>query len=306
MNTITNKIDIIIPVYNNIELTLQCIKSVYNNLANNINQIIIHDDCSDQNTQTNLNALKTSGYNNLKIIRSDKNIGFAAGVNKAAKSASSDYLFILNSDTEILADIITPMLTILTNNSNLAAINPSGPVYKSKKLQRCQYQLADNKLKYINSANISGYALLIKRNIFQQLGGFNTIYGRGYYEDTELSRVLINNNYQMAIYTTNKITHVGQSSFKQLKPNNKKTNNFAKELINKNKQLYLSRYPKAKQKLEIKRIYADFNKFSDPLKQQITEIILDGGEVIIHSLFTPKNLPFFQIKFKRLGLKQIF
>ena len=127
-----------------------------------------------------------------------------------------------------------------------------------------------------------------------------------YYEDTELSRELINNGYQLAIYPTQDITHVGQSSFKQLKANNKKVNNFAKELIAKNKQIYLSRYPKAKQQLVINKIFADFNKFSEKLKQQIIQTTIDGGEVIINSLFEPRNLPVFEIKYKKFSLKTIY
>lgn len=305
-------IDIIIPVYNNIHLTLACIQSLYKNLANHINKIIIHDDCSDTETMNILAELHKNilEYHNLVVIRSEPNIGFAAGVNKACSLSESPYLFILNSDTEVQADIITPMLSILENVHDMAAINPSGPVFRAKKVRRCLLSFinpnqSNNKsfqIPYIKTAQISGYALLIKADIFKQLGGFNTIYGRGYYEDTELSRELVNHNYKLAIYPTDQIAHVGQSSFKQITPNNKKTNNFAKELIAKNKELYLSRYPAAKQKLIVKKIFANYNKFSTELQQQISTIIKNGGEVVIQSLFTPKNLPLYGVKFKRLSL----
>lgn len=300
----SQSVDIIIPVYNNIELTLECIKSVYQHLAKYIKNIIIHDDCSSQHTYIELNNL-TNKYSNLTLIRSEPNIGFAAGVNKAVLQSKADYLFILNSDTEILADILSPMLEILSYNPKLAAINPSGPVFKNKKTKCCTNFITDNNLKYIKTANISGYALLIKSNIFKSLGGFNSIYGRGYYEDTELSRVLINNNYELAIYNTPDISHVGQSSFNKIKTNNtKKTSNFAKELINKNQKLYFLRNPKASEKLDIYTLVSDFNKLDNNLKQKIQNIILNGGTVTIHSFNHIKNLPIYHIKYKRLKFRE--
>ena len=118
-------------------------------LDHHINKIIIHDDCSNLETSNILKSLvniddsanttsNTLNHNRLdplieshkiQLIRSEPNIGFAAGVNKASKLATSEYLFILNSDTEILADIITPMLAIIEGDNNIGALNPSGPVF---------------------------------------------------------------------------------------------------------------------------------------------------------------------------------
>lgn len=308
-------VDVIIPVYNNIEITLECIKSVYNNISSQINKIIIHDDCSNQNTKSileQLNERKTSCVflnnnivpSNLKVIRSEANIGFAAGVNKACQLATAKYLFILNSDTKILDDILSPMLSILESDKKIAAINPSGPVFKYKHLQRCSPITVDNNTDkhYISSTNLSGYALLINRQLFESVDGFNTIYGRGYYEDTELSRVLINNNYKLAIYPSLAITHVGQASFKQVKTNR----NIATELMQKNQKIYFSRFPEAEQQLDIYTFKSDFNKLSEQTKQDIKYLVNNGSNVTIHSLFPPKNLPYFQIKFKRIKLRDLY
>lgn len=306
----TSKIDIIIPVYNNVKLTIACIRSIYKHLKNNINQVIIHDDCSSIETNKTLVNHKNAyphSLSNLTIIRSEPNIGFAAGVNKAAKLASSNsnYLLILNSDTEILGNFLSPMLKILDTQTTLAALNPSGPVFSDKKLARCSKIKIDNKLSYINSANISGYALLIKKDIFNDIGGFNTVYGRGYYEDTELSRVLINNGYDLGIYQTDKISHVGQSSFNSLEPKEKKSKNFANELIEKNKQLYLSRNPKADQYLDIYTFKSDFNNLPEQTQKLIQYMVLAGGTVTIYGTKSPENLPYFQIKYKKLNFAKL-
>lgn len=298
------KVDIIIPVYNNFDLTKQCIISLYKNLKHHINKLIIHDDCSDNYTQHELIKLKHHIFPNIELHRSESNIGFAAGVNKGCSFATANYLFILNSDTQVLADIISPMLEILENTPNLAAINPSGEVFKLKKLNRfLEFPCDHNEnLTYIKSANISGYALLIRTSIFNSLGGFNTIYGRGYYEDTELSRILIDQGYELAIYKTEDITHLGQSSFKTIKS---KTNNFAKELINKNKQLYLQRHPSAEQKLNIATFTSDFNKLPIQLQGKIISTVLDGGTVTINGVHNIKNLPIYPIRFNQMSFAEL-
>ncbi len=312
-------VDVIIPVYNNITITLECIKSIYQTISSHINNIIIHDDHSNQDTENILAQLHQShtasellGGNiitsNITVIRSQENIGFAAGVNKACQLATAKYLFILNSDTKILDDILTPMLFVLESNKNIAAINPSGSVFKSKHLKSCLYNViydctndSGRSFGYIDSTNLSGYALLINKQIFESVNGFNQIYGRGYYEDTELSRVLINHNYKLAIYPSQAITHVGQSSFKQIKT----CSNFAKELIQKNQKIYYSRFPNSKQKIDIFTWRSDFNKLPEQTKHNINQLVNNGATVTIHSFLRPKNLPYFQIKFKRIKLKEL-
>jgi GT2 family glycosyltransferase len=310
MHKLNDKVDIIIPVYNNLHLTIACIKSIYKNIQHTINQVIIHDDCSSQETNIGLNKINNNNYPGLKVIRSEQNIGFAAGVNKACSDATAPYLFILNSDTDIQADIISPMLAILEHNPKIAAVNPSGPVYSAKKLRRCHKIRTTSECPgYIPSTNASGYALLIKKEIFDDIGGFNTIYGRGYYEDTEMSRVLLNKGYKLAIYETDKINHIGQASFNNPKNHgnnqNKPKSNFAKELIAKNKALYLERYPKAQETLDIYTMKSDFNQLALELRQRIKAITQEGGIVTVYGLFEPKNLPYFQIKFKKLKLSEL-
>jgi len=57
----------------------------------------------------------------LRVIRSEKNIGFNAGNNLAAKNANGEYLLCLNIDTILLSDVV-PAITLLQSDLKIGAV----------------------------------------------------------------------------------------------------------------------------------------------------------------------------------------
>jgi len=70
----------------------------------------------------------------VKLIASEKNLGFAAGNNLGLKSATGDFLLFLNPDTIILADAIEKLLGFLISRPKAGAVAPR-LVYPDKSLQ---------------------------------------------------------------------------------------------------------------------------------------------------------------------------
>ena len=60
-------------------------------------EIIVIDNASTDESAKYLNFIQ-SKYDNIKAVFNDKNIGFSAANNQAAKYARGKYLMILNSD----------------------------------------------------------------------------------------------------------------------------------------------------------------------------------------------------------------
>ena len=85
----------IIPVHNQFAYTYNCLNSIQQALPTRTFEIIIVDDCSDD--ETVLSALVFAG--GVRIVRNANNLGFVRTCNAGAAVARGKYLFFLNNDT---------------------------------------------------------------------------------------------------------------------------------------------------------------------------------------------------------------
>lgn len=84
------KVSILIPVYNQEKLIERCLNSIPK--REDI-EIIVVDDCSTDGT---VEAVKK--FENIKLIKNDKNLGIGLTRNKLLDNATGDYVFFLDSD----------------------------------------------------------------------------------------------------------------------------------------------------------------------------------------------------------------
>jgi len=90
-------------------------------------EIIIVDNGSTDGSREYLRDLWLKGYRNieLKIILSEKNLGFARGNNIGIKAALGKYIMLLNSDTVVKRGAIENLVNFLEkNNFNKLAVSP--------------------------------------------------------------------------------------------------------------------------------------------------------------------------------------
>jgi len=89
------KASIIIPIFNQVEFTKQCLEALTENTPNELYEVIIVNNASTDGTKDFLITLK----GNVKIIANTENLGFAKACNQGAQAASGEYLVFLNNDT---------------------------------------------------------------------------------------------------------------------------------------------------------------------------------------------------------------
>jgi GT2 family glycosyltransferase len=102
----TPTLSIVIVSYNTRELTLACLRSLDRETDRSLYELIIVDNLS---TDGSADAIAAE-FPWARLIRSEKNLGFAGGNNLAAKEARGEYLLLLNPDTEVLDRAIERLL----------------------------------------------------------------------------------------------------------------------------------------------------------------------------------------------------
>jgi len=191
------QISIIIPVYNQINFTLNCLESICNS-KNYINyEIIIINDASTDNTNEYLKEIK-----NLKVITNSENLGFIKSCNLGAVEAKGDFLYFLNNDTIIKDYSIDELFHTFSNLKNVGLVG-SKLIYPNNKLQETggiiwndascwNYGNGKDKnhinFNYARDVDYcSGASIMIPKKLFLELGMFDNYFAPAYYEDTDLS-----------------------------------------------------------------------------------------------------------------------
>ncbi|UJP06139.1 MAG: glycosyltransferase family 2 protein [Nitrosomonas sp.] len=225
-------IDVIIPVYNAPELTKRCVDSVITRLGPAIRTVLIHDDASDADTRAMLAGL---AHPQIIVYHAPMNQGYGRSVNQAVSRSDADWVLVLNSDIEILYPCLSWLCAAMDADPALAVISPIEDNVSDGKLGR--YLRCPGG--YIATYRFRGYAFLMRRAVFVSLGGFDAQFGRGYYEDTDLGRRLDHQGWRMGVHPDAKVRHTTGASFGRGKDYH--------ELVRRNRALYFSRYPLARQ-----------------------------------------------------------
>ena len=105
--------------YNGFELTSAMIESLKRNVSLDF-ELIIVDNASREDEA----AMLRDRYPELKLVRSDKNLGFAGGNNLGIREATGRYLFFLNNDTELEDDSLRYLVERMDSDPSIGVICP--------------------------------------------------------------------------------------------------------------------------------------------------------------------------------------
>ncbi len=112
------RVSALIVSYNTCELTLAAIASVADEPGV---EVVLVDNASHDGSADAIAAQ----FPELALIRSNRNLGFAGGVNLAASRATGDYLLVLNSDARLVPGALQVMLSSMEAHLRAALIGPS-------------------------------------------------------------------------------------------------------------------------------------------------------------------------------------
>ncbi|MEY2857965.1 MAG: hypothetical protein RLZZ74_2277, partial [Cyanobacteriota bacterium] len=191
------EVSIIIPVYNQLNYTLQCLKAIAVNLDPGIAvEIILVNDCSTDQTAEVLSRLTA-----VKLINQATNRGFIDACNQGAAIAQGQYLYFLNNDTEIQPNCIASLVKVLAEDESVGAVG-SKLIYPQGMLQEAggiiwqdasgwNYGRQENshapEYNYLRPVDYcSGASLMVRKEVFERLEGFTRDFAPAYYEDTDL------------------------------------------------------------------------------------------------------------------------
>lgn len=212
-------VSVVIPVYNHLGDTLRCLDSIARTWFDSLPvQFIVIDDASTDRSQHVLPQFPTIEY-----LRNTENIGFLRSCNHAAGRALGKYICFLNNDTIVCNAWLDHLVSTVERDDRIGAVGAK-LVYPNGTLQEaggiiwrdgsgwnygrggnpsdCRYNF-ERDVDYC-----SGAALLVRRDLFEQLGGFDLTFAPAYYEDADLCFAIRNAGYRVVYQPRAEVVHL--------------------------------------------------------------------------------------------------
>ncbi len=192
-------VSIVIPCYNQINYTYQCLLSIlrHTDFKKTPYEVIIADDVSQDATKD-----LAEFSENLVIARNTENMGFLRNCNQAAARARGRYIFFLNNDTEVKEGWLSSLVDLIESDQSIGMVG-SKLVYPDGRLQEAggiiwsdasgwNYgRLQDPEepeYNYVKDVDyISGAAIMIRAELWREIGGFDELFAPAYCEDSDLA-----------------------------------------------------------------------------------------------------------------------
>lgn len=110
----TPAISIIIVSFNTKDITLSCIKSIFDHSPKGLFEVIVVDNNSTDRSADTI----TKKFPQVKIIKNKTNVGFGSANNQGTKMARGKFLLFLNSDTQFIEDSLSIVLKWASSRSS--------------------------------------------------------------------------------------------------------------------------------------------------------------------------------------------
>lgn len=210
-------VSIIIPVYNQIHYTYACLVSILEHTKDVPYEVIIADDVSGDAT-----AQLERYTEGVVVCRNSSNQGFLRNCNHGALAARGRYIMFLNNDTQVTEGWLSSLVSLIESDATIGMVG-SKLVYPDGRLQEAggiiwsdgsgwNYGRLDDPEKpeynYVKDVDyISGAAILLSKELWKQLGGFDTRFAPAYCEDSDLAFQVRKAGYRVVYQPRSKVIH---------------------------------------------------------------------------------------------------
>ncbi|WP_462325249.1 glycosyltransferase family 2 protein [Desulfoplanes sp.] len=222
-------VSIIIPVFNQWNLTRDCLVSLHKTISREDVQVIVVDNGSSDATPGKCPTVgKCLFKENFLYIRNEVNRNFGPACNQGARKASGAYLFFLNNDTVAQNDWLPPLLETMEKNSQIGAV---GPLLLFSGAQRVQhlgvsivpggnvthiYEYFPKNHPVVSKKRdllaITGAALFISKILFKECEGFFEGYKNGF-EDLDLCLQILRRGKKIQCVQKSCFVHLTSQTF---------------------------------------------------------------------------------------------
>ena len=220
-----NKTLIVIVSYNGMYFMQENIYSIRRELPEGSYKIVVVDNASTDGACEWLEEQQ-----DIILVKNDTNVGFGPACNQGVKaSIGTEYekwdVLLLNNDTRMVYDALYFLKQALYSADDIGAVGSVSNRAGNKQSLELETEDIDEIIKFgeknnipiakpcIERVRLSDFAMLIRRKVWDEIGGFDEDFVPGYFEDDALSMEILKLGYRLEVVRNSFIYHSGSESF---------------------------------------------------------------------------------------------
>ena len=223
----SSHVAIVILNWNGEKLLSQYLPSVIEHSQDEGVEIIVADNHSDDGSV----AFLKQNFPQIRILQLDQNYGFAKGYNVALQEVQAKYYLLLNSDVEVTPGWLKPLISLMEEDSTVAAVQPKVLSWHKKDefeyagaaggfIDKLGYPFCRGRIlnvmekdegQFDQVANIfwaTGACMAVRANYFHKAGGFDTDFW-AHMEEIDICWRLKNMGFKIQFTPFSKVYHLG-------------------------------------------------------------------------------------------------
>ena len=190
-------VSIVIPVFEQSAVTLRCLQSIARAEVATPYEVIVVDDASGDDTSDVLD--RCSG---IRIVVNAENLGYLRSTNRGVAESRADHVVLLNNDTEVGDGWLDRLLDVFRSFPDTGLVG-ARLVYPDGRLQEAGNIIwsdgsgwnygrlgdpDDCRFSFVREVDYcSAACLAVRRDLWEEVGGFDERYAPAYYEDADLA-----------------------------------------------------------------------------------------------------------------------
>jgi hypothetical protein len=227
-------VSIVIVNFNGGEVIIDCLKSIFLHCSTVPFEVIVVDNASTDQSPDRI----TQAFPPVLLLPQSSNLGFGTANNVGVGHAQGEYLFLLNSDVVLTADILPPLLAKLNQDPRIGIVgprllNPDGSFQLSVSREiglLGEFLTLQQVWRYRNPASrdalaqiydhdqaveiVVGAAMVMRRSLFNQVGGFDENFFM-YFEESDLCKRIRDLGHTILYTPEVSVVHLGGYSVAQ-------------------------------------------------------------------------------------------
>lgn len=216
--------------WNTRELLRACLASLPCDSRDVRIEAVVVDNGSEDESQ----EMVRSAFPDAILVENRQNLGFVRATNQALARASGDFLFMLNSDTEVHEGCIERLVEVASSDESIGAVGPRllntdgtsqrsfGPFprvihrffpsrFEDRYAEAVEEQVAASAEGLARVDWLSGAALLFRRDVLERVGPLDERYFM-WYDDLDWCQKLRRAGYDRVFVADARVTHHGRQS----------------------------------------------------------------------------------------------
>lgn len=217
------QVSVVIPVHDRLDLTLECLAALHRSVDREKVEVIVVDDRSTDDTATVLQHV-----DGLFLVSLAEQSGFQRAVQAGVDHATGRNVLMLNNDAMVHAGCIDALLDVIDTDLSVGAVGgkllfpdgrlqeAGGIVWNDASAWNWGFGCDPNEPAFNYRREVdyaSGAALLVRRDVFDAVGGFDARFQPAYYEDVDLCFKIRAHGYRVVYEPSAVVTHIGGQSY---------------------------------------------------------------------------------------------